>query len=124
MNFTITERETHNLDELYPLFKKEYLNPQTTVSEVKKKLHLTNSEYKHLRKELEEETGVDFKPNPYNKYGRCENEDKYIHRQKDRYIIMRVINKKRVYYGQSKTLEEARVIRDKLKEHNWDKGAI
>ena len=37
MNFKIIEQKTQDLEEKYSLFKQEYMNPNQTVAEVKKK---------------------------------------------------------------------------------------
>lgn len=114
--FKIIEQESRNLSELYPLFKKEYMNPNNTVSDVKEILHLSNSEYRHLRKELHQETGIEIKPNNFNPSGFYDTPDRYIHRRGRAFEI----RKGRKYYGRFKTIEDARVHRDKLKEVNWD----
>lgn len=117
MKFKIIEQKTRNTQDIYPVFKELYLNPKTSVADIKKELNLSNSEYKHLRKQIQRETGIDVKPNPYNKLGvHNTNPNLYIHHRKNRYEI----RKGRKYYGRFKTLEEARAYRDKLQENNWE----
>ena len=116
MNFKVVEQKTKNLEEIYPLFKKEFLNPHTHVKDVKETLQLTNSEYRHLRNQIINETGLDVKPNPYNPTGYYDYPNKYIHKANTGYVI----KKDRTYYGRYSTLKEAQRVRDKLIKNNWD----
>ena len=117
MNFKIVEQEARNFEELYNLFKEDYINPHIKVTEIKEKYNLSNSEYKHLRQQLKQETGIETKPNVYRKTGFRENPDQYIHRQHNGYII----KKNRIYYGRFKNLDDARKRRDELKKNGWKK---
>ena len=48
--------------------------------------------------------------------------NKYIKpRNKTYYTIYKVINGKNTYYGSYNTLKDARLVRDNLEKHNWDK---
>lgn len=116
MNFKIIEQEPQDLEEKYSLFKQEYMNPNQTVAEVKKKLNLSNSEYKHLREQLQKETGIEVKPHPYNKTGYYNYPRKYIHKREGAYEI----RKGRKYYGRFKEITEAQKMRDELIKNNWE----
>lgn len=120
MKFRVVEQKSKNLEELYPLFKKEFLNPHTHVKDVKETLQLTNSEYKHLRNRIIDETGLDVKPNPYNPTGYYDYPNKYIHKSKNCYVI----KKDRTYYGRFSSLKDAQLVRDELIKNNWNKKIL
>lgn len=49
-------------------------------------------------------------------------EDKYIYKRNGKYQISRNVNKHNVSYGVYNSIEEARNVRDKLVENNWDES--
>ena len=117
--FSIVEQKTRDIDTIYDDFKTDYLNPLITVNEICSKYNLSNSNYKHLRKRVREETGIEIKPNYYHKSGFFDNPNKYIQKQGNRYVIIKTINRKKTYFGGFKRIEDARRKRDELIENNW-----
>ena len=47
--FRIVENSDKNLDEIYPEFKKDFLDPDLPVKDLKKKYDLSVARYRHLR---------------------------------------------------------------------------
>lgn len=113
--FNIIEQKTKRLDLLYPKFKEDYMNPYLTVKQIKSKYNLTNGDYKHLRKEIMLDTGVQVKPKQYNKLGQADYPNRYIHKNQNGYVIM----KNHKYYGRFANLKDARKHRDELIKNNW-----
>ena len=115
MKFNIVEQAPLNLEEIYPLFKEMYMSTETSVKEIKTELGISNSDYKHLRIMLKERTGIEIKPNPYNRCGVRKGMNSYIHERDGKFEVRR----NRKYYGRFTTIEEARKHRDRLQENNW-----
>lgn len=44
----------------------------------------------------------------------------HIFKNRNKYMIMKLVNGKNEYFGRFDTLEEAKIYRDFLEEHDWD----
>lgn len=118
-NFKIVENsETVNYED----FKKDYMGNELTVDQIRKKYNLGNCAYYGLIKKVEEETGFYRKKTNKTKNTR---EPKYYTGDKYRgYSVQKIINNKRFYFGNYRTIDEAKKVVEWLKEHNWDKNSF
>ena len=117
LKFNIIEKR--DINEIYPFFKKDFLNPSNTVDDLKRKFDLSRKEYNNLRSKVFNETGLKRKP-----CSRQQNiiitDDTYLNCTKnEKYIIMKSVDGEMKYFGQYDTKEEALKVRNKLIKQNW-----
>lgn len=116
-NFNIVEKVSPVVD--YESFKKDFLNPNIKVNDLKEKYNLAPSDYKEYRDRVLSETNLVRKPAFYGRDITIEDET-YITRRYNGYDVFKHINGKYKFFGKYKDLGTARLVRDKLIECNWD----
>lgn len=115
--FHIVENPTHYVD--YESFKKDFLNPNIKVRELREKYDLSPSDYKEYRDRVLSETNLVRKPAYYGRDITIQNEP-YITRRCDGYDVVKYFDRKYKFFGKYKDLGTARLVRDKLIECDWD----
>lgn len=117
-NFRIIEGDYDDFD--YEAFKEDYLNMFISKSEICEKYDLSHSRYCKYGKQVFEETG--FKRSagvtPRTRYSNIRQTGS------DKWRIDKQVNGRKLYCGTYPTFEEARKVRDFLREHNWSNNAI
>ena len=123
LTFTIVEGRYPTVD--YEEFKKDFLNEDMLVEDIRRKHELSPSRYNELRAKVCEDLGISRKPTRghsilkhYNKYF-----PENMNIQKaytGGYYIVKVKNKKTLRFGRYEDIETARMVRDKLAESDWD----
>lgn len=106
---------------VYPEFKKDFLNELVRVSDLKKKYDLSNGKYNYLRKQVLEETGLVEKPAKLGGKNLAFKESRFIVQDKKGTCrIYKTLNYVKVSFGTYPDFETAKKVRDKLLESNWD----
>ena len=123
MNFNIVEGEDTYLSEIYPDFKREFLNG-TSINDIKVMFDISERKYYRLQKRVREETGLICKPKSKCRFNKF-NEDYYIYkRDSDNYYIYKTLDGKTGYFGVYDSLEKAKFVRDELIKCDWDKSKL
>lgn len=115
--FHIVEGVKPDVD--YESFKKDFLNPNQKVDDIREKYNLSPSDYKEYRDRVLSETNLVRKPAFYGRDITIEDET-YITRRYNGYDVFKHIKGKYKFFGKYKDLGTARLVRDKLIESNWD----
>lgn len=121
LNFVVVEGVTNtlDLDEIYEDFKKDYLNPNYTADQVRRKHNLEPRDYKTLNNRVREETGLKKKPTLMNSFA---DGTTNIYKLKNCYGIRKYIDGELTYFGYYPDMDTAMMVRDKLYEAQWDKS--
>ena len=125
MNFRIVEDgdDAEYLNKIYPRFKKDFLNPEIKVNELREKYNLTQLRYLYLREKVLTETGLTEKPASTGGRRLGFTQNTFITQNKNgKYCIYKNINGFKQYFGSYNNLDTARKVRDILMENNWDSG--
>ncbi len=122
-NFKIVESVPSDVD--YEVFKKEFLDPSTRVSDITKKSGMSGAEYRDYRQRVLEEEGIDKKPIDWKLRFRGArhkilNNTTNIQKKDGAYSVKKHINGEHKYYGRYSDLDTAKMVRDKLIECDWD----
>lgn len=90
--------------------------PKELTNDLKKGMSLTDALNKHkvCLKDIFENMGHERNSET------CEN----LSYQKGKWVLSKVINGKREYYGTFRNKEDGIAVREKLKEYNWDKSKL
>ena len=115
--FHIVEGVKPDVD--YESFKKDFLDPNQKVDDIKEKYNLSPSDYMEYRNRVLDETGLSKKPAFYGRDITIKDET-YITRRYNGYDVFKHINGKYKFFGKYKDLGTARLVRDKLLECDWD----
>ena len=122
LNFNITRRR--DINNVYEVFKKEFLNPDNSISDLKENFDLSKREYDTLRLRVLNETGLKRKPSHRNN-NIIVSDSTYIHRNGNgKYSIVKSIKGELHYFGQYDSLREAQTVRDCLIKNNWEKKGL
>lgn len=126
-NFIITTRTIIDVD--YEAFKEDFLNPYLKVDYLKEKYGMSNSDWKHYRNMVLEDTGLSRKPS-YNRmdcvrvHKADDRPNLHLRKVGDNYIIVKSWghrpNRTVKHYGRYADIETARMVRDKLVDSDWD----
>ena len=117
INFNIVERTPTVID--YECFKKDFLNPNISVDNLRELYNLTRAEYRHYRDRILEETGLSRKPAKYGRDTQITG-DEFIQNRYNGFAVVKTTDNVTKWYGRYKDLETARYVRDKLVESGWD----
>lgn len=115
--FRIVEGFKPDVD--YESFKKDFLDPNQKVDDIKEKYNLSPSDYMEYRNRVLDETGLPKKPAFYGRDITIKDET-YITRRYNGYDVFKHIGGKYKFFGKYKDLGTARLVRDKLLECDWD----
>jgi len=108
---------------VYPEFKKDFLDDNIYVPELKQKYNLTHGKYDYLRKKVLDETGLVEKPVKLGGRNLTFKEGRFIVKDKKGTCrIYKTINRVKTSFGTYPDFETAKIVRDKLVECNWDSG--
>lgn len=119
--FRIVENSDKNLDEIYPEFKKDFLDPDLPVKDLKKKYDLSVARYRHLREKVLEETGLQEKPSRRGGRHYTVTENRYIVQHKHgKCTIYKTIDRYKKSFGTYPDFTTAKYVRDKLVQYDWD----
>lgn len=124
MKFNLIENPRTFYEDFYEDFKNDFLNSQYNISDLRKKYNLSFHQYNKLRKLVCEETGLKSKPTKNFRQKKVIEDNTYIRQIYGKWGILKVINKKVIYYGYYDDINVARYIRDRLIECNWDKSYL
>ena len=106
---------------VYPEFKKDFLDVNVHVPELKQKYDLTHGKYNYLRKRVLDETGLAEKPVKLGGRNLAFKEGRFIVKDKKGTCrIYKTINRVKISFGSYPDFETAKIVRDKLMECNWD----
>lgn len=106
---------------VYPEFKKDFLDVNVHVPELKQKYDLTHGKYNYLRKRVLDETGLEEKPVKLGGRNLAFKEGRFIVQDKKGTCrIYKTINRVKTSFGSYPDFETAKIVRDKLMECNWD----
>ncbi len=122
-NFVVVEGDsTTEFSDIYEDFKKDYLDENTTVKEIRNKYDLSNPRYNRIRKLVAEETGVNRKVSKNVVGTRWIHDRKFIDLQRNtgKYRVSKVRNGSYMHCGVYDDLDTAIYVRNKMIEHNWD----
>lgn len=108
---------------IYEEFKEDYLNPNYTVKTIKEKYDLTDNQYRQLKNDVAEETGVNRKPSNTNFERLWVHETRFIDVLKSthKFRVSKVIHGNYHHFGVYDNLKTAIYVRDTLEENNWSK---
>lgn len=121
LNFRVVESSSNEIEDIYEEFKKDFLNPKMSVIEIKKKYDLGRAQYKHLRLQVLDETGLQEKPSLRGGRNLTIRDSRYIVIHKNgTATIFKSINKIKKNFGRYPNFESACLVRDKLVEENWN----
>lgn len=118
-NFNFIENTPVN----YDLFKKDYLNKELTVAQIREKYGIGERTYQHFRKQVENDTGFSRKRSKMIKKGR---EPKYYHKNalNNNWTVRKRSKKEDIYFGAYSNEKKAKEVVEFLKKHNWSKEAF
>lgn len=121
VNFRIIENSDDHLEDIYPEFKEDFLNPKFHVPELKQKYDLSPSKYKQLRGRVLSETGLKEKPTITGGRNYTITEKRYIIKHKHgKCTIYKTINGYKKSFGTYPDFKTAKHVRDILVENDWD----
>lgn len=120
VNFRIIEGEYDGFD--FEELCADWLNPNMTLTELCEKYDMSKGKYFRLKARIVEATGVKSKPYCTNT-SKHDNDREYISLVKwsSKYRVSKWVDGRCEYFGEYKTLNEARYVRDSLILHDWDK---
>lgn len=125
VKFQVIKGESKNLDEVYALFKEDFLNPNIKVPDLMKKYNLSRKDYVFFRERVFLETGLKIKPVNKTYYSNLFDENRLISQHSDgTCTIIKWINGHCKNFGTYPDLESAKVVRDKLIENDWDEDIL
>lgn len=130
MNFNIIEGDPKDYWDNYEEFIRLYNANELKVTEIKKQLNLTDSEYRRYRRHALKENRLDIdtrNPNYKSLMGRPKNqkhEPKNYTRSGGRFYVYKNIDGEKILFGGYPSEDIAKQIVVKLKECNWDKKQL
>lgn len=121
MNFRIVEGE-RDFSDIYEDLKNDFLKNEENQQTLRRKYDLSVNQIRKLRQQMIDE-GVVL-PKTY--FGNKPKEDRYIYtnNRDGVFMIVKNIKGKSRHYGTYDNIENARVVRDALLKHNWDKEKV
>ena len=121
VTFRFVDNSDAHLNELYPSFKVDFLNPNCHVPDLKQKYDLSASKYKYLREKVLKETGLKEKPTLRGGRNYTITDKRYIIQHKHgKCTIYKTIDGYKKSFGTYPDLETAQLVRDRLVECEWD----
>ena len=121
-NFRIVENPTPDYEDKFDEFLKLYNAGKHKVENIKVILDWEQSTYNRAYKHAKSEGLLNKSNLPFEMPEKQKNEPKYYCKQKNRYVISKMINNKRHYFGFYSTEVEARLAVSYFKECGWDKS--
>lgn len=108
--------------EIYEDFKADYISPNITVDEIKKKYGLTKNQYEHLRRRVAEETGINRKISKTKFFKKFTHYSRFIDYQASsgKYRVCKMIMGKKTHFRVYDDLDTAVYVRDTLEKNKWD----
>ena len=122
INFNLVESSSNEIDEIYPTFKKDFLNPMMTVERIRKKYGIGKSQYKYLRQKVLNETNLKRKPTLRGGRRLVLEDSKYLvhHLNGTCSVFKKNEDGYMQSYGKYPSFGIAVYVRDKLIESYWD----
>lgn len=116
MNFRVVSAPEKRLtEEMYPQFKKDYMDSDLDYHKLKAKYGLSKKEYGEVARRVREEENITTRPS-----GKA----KYFYPNGNRWVIVKSINGNRIDFGslpmKNYSQKKMRAIVEKCKEWGWD----
>lgn len=112
VNFNIIENPDPPYMEKYEEFIELYNNSEVTISKICEKLKWNVKVYYNAKKRALSEGRI------------IDNPPKYYYFRNGRYVVSKLLNGKRVYFGAFKYEDDAKIIVEELGKNEWDKESI
>lgn len=98
-------------------FGKDYEDKSMSATKMQKKYRISPRQYRLVVRYLVDEV--------YRKSKQCQAVDTHIYKSTyGKFVIRKTVGGKFGYYGTYDTLKEARTVRDRLENYNWDRRVI